>query len=221
MLVPMLMFQIVAFAMLVGWLLVGLSLSLLIGRRGYDGFSWLVLGALLGPLAIVLAIETGLRSKAQEPRVLAGGPAGAGPVDVLVGYDESPEARAAASRAVELFGPRMGRLTLATVIPFDGGREGERLAVAALERQARHMAPLQPSFEVLGGHPSHVLEQLTRDEGYDLLVIGTRGAGRAKALLGSAASKLARRTDVPVLLVGAEAALRSAEAPVARRDRVS
>ena len=36
----------------IGWLVTGLVLSLIMGRRGHDAFSWLLLGSLFGPLAL-------------------------------------------------------------------------------------------------------------------------------------------------------------------------
>lgn len=40
------------------WLGIGLVLSLVLGRRGHDPFSWFVLGMMLGPLAIALAVDS-------------------------------------------------------------------------------------------------------------------------------------------------------------------
>lgn len=39
------------------WLLIGLGLAVEMGRRGYETYGWGVLGTLLGPFAIVLAID--------------------------------------------------------------------------------------------------------------------------------------------------------------------
>jgi len=47
------------------WLGVGLALSLVMGRRGHDAFSWLVLGTLFGPLGLVFAVEA---IDEEEPR---------------------------------------------------------------------------------------------------------------------------------------------------------
>lgn len=199
------MIQTVALAVLVAWLLVGVSLSLFMGRRGYEGFSWLVIGTLLGPLALLVAVDTARASKERQPTVVADQPGGGGPVDVLIGFDGSPEARAAAARVLELLGPRTGRLTLATVVAVDAVRDSKQAATAALQQQAERMAPWKPSLELLSGHHAAALQKLAAEDGYDLLVIGTRGAGRSKALLGSAATELARRSAVPVLLVGAQA----------------
>ena len=46
------------------------------------------------------------------------------------------------------------------------------------------------------------LRECARDAGYELIVVGSRGAGISKAILGSAATELARNSAVPVLVVG-------------------
>ncbi len=38
------------------WLAIGLVLAIVMGRRGHDSFGWLVLGTLLGPMGVVLAV---------------------------------------------------------------------------------------------------------------------------------------------------------------------
>lgn len=40
------------------WPAIGVTLSFVLGWRGHSGFSWFVLGTLLGPLAIALAISS-------------------------------------------------------------------------------------------------------------------------------------------------------------------
>ncbi|HEV8627025.1 MAG TPA: hypothetical protein VG034_21480 [Acidimicrobiia bacterium] len=40
----------------VSWLAIGLTLSLVMGRRGHDAFTWLVLGTLFGPLGASKAL---------------------------------------------------------------------------------------------------------------------------------------------------------------------
>lgn len=39
------------------WMGIGVVLAVVMGRRGHSSFGWLVLGAVLGPLAVVLAID--------------------------------------------------------------------------------------------------------------------------------------------------------------------
>ena len=185
----------------VSWLSVGLTLSLVMGRRGHDAFSWLILGTLFGPLGVIFALEARSEERTRPKLVAQRRSTGPGPVDVIVGIDGSPESRAALLAATSLLGPRLGRLTLATVIPYDGGSDRERTARAMLEQEAEAVGG-GPRLELLHGRPAPVLLERAAEDGYDLLVIGTRGAGAAKALLGSTASDVAEWAKVPVLLMG-------------------
>ena len=194
------------------WLAIGLVLAIVMGRRGHNGFEWLVLGTVLGPLGVVLAVDAGRHHERLAPDVLASGGlvagstgSGPGPVDVLVGFDGSPESAAAMDAVVGLLGERIGRLTVATVVPFGDVKAEERQARAGLGRLAGRIPGREPTLEVLHGHPSAALRQCAIESGYDLVVVGTRGAGITKTIQGSAASELARDCKVPVLLVGGSA----------------
>ncbi len=44
------------------WLVIGVVTGRAMGRRGHDGFTWLLLGATLGPLAVPLALSTWRRT---------------------------------------------------------------------------------------------------------------------------------------------------------------
>lgn len=192
-------------AIAAGWLAVGLVLSIVMGRRGHSGFEWLVLGTLLGPFALVLAFEAGRHDERLEPARLPGGlraAEGHGPVDVLVGYDGSPESAAALQAAVGLLGLRIGRLTVATVVPYGDIPESEREAQEELRRLAARTPGHEPELEVLHGHPSNALREFATAGGYELIAVGTRGAGITRAIVGSAATELARDSKIPVLLVG-------------------
>ena len=183
------------------WLGIGLVLALTLGRKGYDGFTWFVLGVVLGPLAVVLAIDSLRHPQGANPRPVAPAPEVHAGVDVLVGFDGSAESRATVDAVVDLLGARLGRLTLATVVPYDGGQEAERSAVAALEDERGALPGLSPGLEVIHGSPATALTTYAAEGGYDLLAVGTRGTGHAH-LFGSAASELARSSKVPVLLTG-------------------
>jgi nucleotide-binding universal stress UspA family protein len=185
---------------IVAWLVIGLALSIVMGRRGHAPWSWLVIGTLLGPLAIALAIDARRHPPGRGvPRVLSAGLAAAGVVDVLVGADGSADAHAATVGVCDLFGDRLRRLTLARVISFDGGREEEQQAAADLEAETQRLGSHSVGTVILRGHPSRALAAYADEERYAVVAIGTRGAGRTKALLGSAASELARGCPVPVL----------------------
>ncbi len=184
------------------WVAIGITLSLVLGRRGHNGFGWLVLGTVLGPLAVALALSSLGNTERPGTKVLAASPRPEGGlVDVLVGFDGSDESAAALHAAVDLLGSRIGRLTLATVVPYDVGREEERDAVARLDAEGERLAWLAPGREVLRGQPAAALTARAAEEGYELLAAGTRGAGKAH-LFGSAATGLARTSKIPVLLVG-------------------
>ena len=147
---------------------------------------------------------------------------GGGPVDILVGIDGSPESAAATTAALELLGGRVGRLTLVAVTDLDdsyAGREERLRLQGELERQAEsvrdwlwerdgpvHAEPtVVPELKLMAGRPATVLDTIAAEDGYDLLVVGARGAGLSKVLLGSVASRLAARASVPVLVVGDQA----------------
>jgi nucleotide-binding universal stress UspA family protein len=204
------------------WLGVGLLLALVMGRRGHDPFPWWLIGSVLGPLALPLALSAERRRLGAASRTVRAGVPGHGPVDVLAGIDGSPEAAAALATALDLLGPRVGRLTLASVTRLDGSVEHEReerQALAELERQAELVRarlvatpsappgrPRLPQIVLLSGRPSEALERLATEGGFDLLVVGTRGSGLSKFLLGSTARALAVHAKVPVLLAGGAAA---------------
>lgn len=191
---------------IVGWFGTGVVLAAVLGRRGFDGASWFVMGIVLGPLAIPIAWNCIRRDEVLSPQVLATPPtaADATGIDVLVGFDGSPESRGAIREAVALFGGRLGRLTLATVVPFDDPPTTDRAARTALEAEAAELTELAPTIELVHGHPATALAAAARDGSYDLLVVGTTGTGRAH-LFGSAAKELAHHSSVPVLLTGARA----------------
>jgi nucleotide-binding universal stress UspA family protein len=185
---------------------IGVAASIFMGRRGHNPFAWLLLGAFLGPLVLpVIAVAVHEERIHQRREVVSGTSAG-GAVDVLVGIDGSPEAEAALHAASKLFGPMIGRLTLATVEDFDtaGSRtplEFERRAVGTLERVTSSVEAQRPSAVILTGRPADALMRYAADEGYEVIAIGRRGSGANKAVMGSTASRLSARADVPVLVV--------------------
>ena len=186
------------------WVAIGIVMSIVMGRRGHNSFGWLVLGTLLGPMAVVLAIDARRHDEELEPAAVGGsGEARRGPVDVLVGFDGTAESVAAADAAAQLFGDRLGRLTVATVVPYGDMRWPAESAAEALRRLAARTPERACELEVLHGHPAAALREYAASAGYDVIAVGARGAGVTKAILGSAAAELARESKVPVLVVGA------------------
>jgi nucleotide-binding universal stress UspA family protein len=93
-----------------------------------------------------------------------------------------------------------------------GPRRGVR---AELERQGRLVqlrlsagqhgpddARRVPTLVLVAGHPAEALARLAAEGGYDLVVVGSHGAGPSKVLLGSTATTLAAHAKVPVLVAG-------------------
>jgi nucleotide-binding universal stress UspA family protein len=124
-------------------------------------------------------------------------------IDVLVGVDGSPESFAAVVGVGELFGSRLGRLSVATVIPRDAVSAACADATGLLRRAAFLVADRAERI-VLRGSPATALGEYAAGNGYDVIAVGTTGRGFAKALLGSVATELARRTKTPVLLFGSD-----------------
>ncbi len=210
------------FAALCAWLVMGIMCSYVMGRRGHDPWSWGVLGAMLGPLVVPLAIAATRRERAIGPiaDLVQPGRTGSGPVSVLVGVDGSPESGAVARRVVDLFGPRLRRLTVATVIDFDAAeaRSVTTVHVASprqlLEAVAATVPETDPELVTLTGRPAPVLADYARDHGHDMVAVGARGTGLSTAVLGSVAEQLVQRGDVLVLIGAGAQTNASGPAPV-------
>jgi nucleotide-binding universal stress UspA family protein len=202
----------------VTFLCIGFVLAVVMGRLGHSPFAWGLLGAVFGPIALLLALVAA-KTQRSWSRLVAPGAPGSGPVDVLVGIDGSPESAVATTAALDLLGARVGRLTLVAVTEIDdsvAGREEEARPRRDLERQAEavrvwlreHPRSAQveqtviPQLVLRSGQPAATLDRIAAEDGYGLLVIGARGAGLSSVLLGSVATRLAARASVPVLVIG-------------------
>jgi nucleotide-binding universal stress UspA family protein len=201
------------------FLCIGFVLAVVMGRLGHSAFAWGLLGLVLGPIALLLALLSVRNGRPSWSRLVAGGYPGSGPVDVLIGIDGSRDSAAAATAALDLLGDRVGRLALVAVTAIDdsvAGREEQARLQAELERQAQALQIAQrgraqsgraeqtvtPALVMRSGQPAAVLDQMAVEDGYGLVVVGARGAGLTTVLLGSVATRLAARSSVPVLVVG-------------------
>ena len=185
---------------ILAWVTIGIIAGLVMGRRGHSWFTWAALGAVLGPLVIPLAVGSIRREHETHAVTLARGDRTAGPLQVVAGIDGSAAAHAALTSAIDLLGDRLGALTLAAVIDYDtalSNRPGEERdrAVADLATSAAVAAERlgrAPETVLLTGKPVTALIDHAIASGAHLLVIGSRGQGATKAVLGSAATHLAR-----------------------------
>lgn len=196
---------------LVAWSLSGLLIALRAMRRGHHAM-WLVLGLVCGPLTWGFWRASQARHPTAHPQLITAGTSGGGPIHMLVGFDDSDESRAALVTAVDLLDGRLGRLTIATVIDYDTALEAlsqiddaeraaadSRLLEAAALIEGR--AGPSPSLVVLAGRPSDALLDYARTSSCSMVVIGGRGRGLSKALLGSTAAALSGGAPVPVLII--------------------
>ena len=186
-------------------LTIGITLAVVMGRRGHSAFEWFLLGVILGPIALLLAwgrVRSEAASRNREIVDAVPG-SGTGPVDVLVGIDGSAESETALQTAVEILGPRIGRLTLAGVTEFDYGssqaQADTKRALDGLRAMAASASVSLPGIMILSGRAADALSEHALRDGYQLLVVGRRGRGASKAILGSTAEKLAS-APIPVLV---------------------
>jgi len=186
-------------------LTIGITLAVLMGKRGHNAFEWFLIGVILGPIALLLAWgRIGSETASLNREIIDAVPGtGTGPIDVLVGIDGSSESETALRTVVEILGPRVGRLTLAGVTDFDyGSSQAQADAKRALERlrvMAASASISAPGVVILSGRPADALSEHALRDGYQLLVVGRRGRGASKAILGSTAEKLAS-APIPVLV---------------------
>lgn len=166
---------------------------------------WLVLAIAFGPLVLPIAMYALRHDRARVFERLPSAHRGTGTVDALVGIDGSQEANDALRSAIDLLGDRLGRLTLATIVDYDTAArsrlaEENQRARYALVRTA-NATGLRPEIVLLSGRPADALRKHAVEQGYELIVVGQRGRGVSRVVLGSVASELARGADVPVLIV--------------------
>lgn len=185
------------------WLLTGLLLGFSMRRRGHNFWVWFALGAIIGPLAIPLAINNAHRQSSLAPSIpLAALP---GRFDVLAGIDGSKESEASVVEALKLFGGSITSLTLATVLDFEAsgaytGEQERRKAQELLEQAAERIGFRPVVTAVLHGKPADALMEYARKAETELIVVGARGHGLSEAMFGSVTAKLVGGYDIPVFV---------------------
>lgn len=141
---------------------------------------------------------------------------------IVVGYDGSPASRAALDHAAERAGED-GRLYVvhACKVPGDwaGHPNYQRLLDIELERAKSTMAELRHQVgervagveweaEVIGDDPARAIAGVAEAREADEIVLGTRGFGRARALLGSVAHEVINLAECPVTVIPERAVAR-------------
>jgi nucleotide-binding universal stress UspA family protein len=141
---------------------------------------------------------------------------------IVVGYDGSRASRAALARAAERAGPD-GKLYVvhAYTLPHDwvGTPDYQRLLDIVLDRAQATVAPLEDDLqgfkyevEVIADRAAHALAGVAATREADEIILGTRGFGRGRALLGSVAHELIHLAECPVTVIPERAVERAAAA---------
>ena len=144
---------------------------------------------------------------------------------VLVGYDGSDTARAALAYAARRVGPEGHIVVAHIVVPpsayidtrrYDGELGGRARGPGAdcLRDVEDILNGVEADQRVKEGPPGQMLVELARETAADEIVVGSRGFGSGRALLGSVSRELLHETDRPVVVVNRRAAERqSGDAP--------
>jgi nucleotide-binding universal stress UspA family protein len=196
------------------WILVGAIVGFYEARRGHWSWLWL-LGAMAGPFIVPVARQLQREEVAARPvEVHRGAVRQTGGLRVLAGIDGSVASMAAARGAANLLGCRLGEVVLARVVDYEASFDpagqleppeswdagARRELDAAIEELATWLG-FEPAGVLLSGRPANALRVHAEESGFDLVVLGTRGRGLSKRLLGSCASEMTDRPTVPVLLM--------------------
>lgn len=203
----------VVIAVAVAWCLAGLLSGVWMARRGYDPL-WILVALPLGLLFVPIALERVQRRPAMGVSGTGSSPSTPLPARgdqdalarVLVGLDGSPESRAALATATRLFGPHCELLVLAEVVRHEATEDEARVEIdAATARLAEAAAGVSVTgavrTEVLAGAAGPALRQYALEQDMDMLVVGRRGRGLSRHVLGSVSTELVEHSPVPILVV--------------------
>jgi len=135
---------------------------------------------------------------------------------IVVGYDGSPASRAAVASAAERAGDD-GRVYVvhAYAQPHDwvGTPDYQRILDSVLDRAQATITSLEGEAdelgldattwesEVIADRPAHAIAGVAATRDADEIIVGTRGFGRARALLGSVAHETIHLAGCPVTVI--------------------
>jgi nucleotide-binding universal stress UspA family protein len=197
-------------AVVVCWVAVGIAaVVLLLMRRGHRDPSWYVIGAFLGPIFVPIAAERAWRGsrRVQAPTRHRAPAPPAEPrtgTAVLVGVDGSAASDQAVRDAGRLVAAGAERVILAAVLDADAAEhdaeQARRRAARLLDERVGWLPAAVVDTDVAAGQPTRALLDLAEARDVDVLVVGRRGSGGSREVLGSVAGQLASRSTRPVLL---------------------
>ena len=204
-----------AAAVLLGWavvVIVSMLVASYVARRwGRDPFGWALLSAALGPIALVALVGTRQADVARpEPFERRPDGRGAGGERILLAVDGSPVGTRLARHVVDLHRSDVAPVLL-VVLPHEDFQRGE--AAAKAEHDAKIdaatadamavlcAAGLTPAVIVGYGSPGEEIVRCANEQRAAAIVVGRRGAGVSRALLGSVSDYVVRHAKQPVAVV--------------------
>ena len=141
---------------------------------------------------------------------------------IVVGYDGSPSSRAALALALDRVGDGKLFVVHAYDAPGDfwGSEHFQEVLDRALYRGEAVLGGLTPDTdprlatvdyetELIAGRPAEVIAGVADTRGADSVIIGTRGFGRVRAVLGSVAHELLHEARCPVTVIPEAALMRA------------
>jgi nucleotide-binding universal stress UspA family protein len=120
---------------------------------------------------------------------------------ILVAYDGSDHAKRALTESIQLAQKFSGFLTLLHCCWF----ESDQASILLLKDVKGILEAASVNHEyksIRTNNPSTTILQIAEEGGYDMIVLGSRGLGGARALiLGSVSNKVASEATIPILIV--------------------
>ncbi|UXA19010.1 universal stress protein [Mycobacterium sp. SMC-4] len=191
-----------------GWCLAGLLSGVWMARRGYDPL-WILVALPLGLMFVPIAIERVQRQPRQVQTTTSSPPPvrreQGRRVRVLVGLDGSGESQQAMAAASDVLGPIAELLVLAEVVHHEAAEDETKAEIGAASRRlAAAAADLDTAgavhTEVLAGAPGAALCRYAAEHDIDVVVVGRRGRGLSRRVLGSVSGEIIEHSSVPVLV---------------------
>ncbi len=207
--------MLVLFEGLAVWLAVvlasGLIAAYLARRWGRDPFGWLLLSAAMGPIAIVALIGTRQSDVERSQASTRESSAQSGRPRVLIASDGSDAGPACARHVAQTHGDAVEVIVLA-VLPHEAQpgtseqsiRDYDERVAAITDRTVdalRHTG-ISSRRVVAFGSPGEEIIRQADAEGAELIVVGRRGGGMSRALLGSTSDYVLKHATRPVTVVG-------------------
>lgn len=188
------------------------AVSYLAVRWGRDPFGWALLSAALGPIAIVALFGTRQSDRAHPAEFdRSRGARPAGSLPCIVAPVDGSAASEAVARYIATAHPHATDIALLAVLPLEmrtrgseqQNREHEAMVArmsGAAEKVLRG-AGLPVRVAVGYGQAGEEIVRFADSENASVIVIGRRGAGLSKALLGSVSDAVVKHAKQPVAII--------------------